>query len=125
MSVKIIGLVIVAIGFIFLIVAQINLGNSWRLGIDTVHPGKLVTRGIYSISRHPMYVFFNLYFLGTFFLNANFIFLIYFVLIVVNLHFQALQEERFLKDTFEKKYTDYISKTARYLAYKKIIDRDD
>jgi protein-S-isoprenylcysteine O-methyltransferase Ste14 len=119
LPVKIFGLLVVATGFIFLIVAQVNLGNSWRLGIDTVHLGKLVTGGIYHISRHPIYFFFDLYFLGTFFLNANHIFLIYFILIVINLHFQALQEEKFLNDKFKAGYKKYSANTCMYLTFRK------
>lgn len=119
LPVKIFGLMIVTIGFVFLIVAQVNLGNSWRLGIDAVHPGKLVTGCIYNISRHPIYFFFDIYFLGTFFLNANYIFLIYFILIVINLHFQALQEEKFLKHKFKKDYKKYLVKTGMYFTFRK------
>lgn len=118
-SVKISGLSLVLLGFIIDITALINLGDSWRVGIDANNPGELVTRGVYSISRHPIYIFFYLYFLGTFLINANLIFLIYFLFILVNLYFQAVQEEKFLKEKFGKKYTEYINSTARYIGIKK------
>ncbi len=48
-----------------------SIGNLWRLGIDEKYPGKLVTKGIYAFTRNPIYLFFHLYFLGTFFLRDS------------------------------------------------------
>lgn len=55
---KVFGLVLIISGFIIFVLALISLGYSWRLGIDDTNPGKLVTNGIYAISRHPIYLFF-------------------------------------------------------------------
>ena len=81
LGLKITGLVLISTGFIFFIMALIELGNSWRLGIDDKNPGRLVTGGIYAITRHPIYIFFDLYFFGIFLLNSNLIFLIFAVVL--------------------------------------------
>jgi protein-S-isoprenylcysteine O-methyltransferase Ste14 len=114
---RIMGIAMVIAGFIFYIWALKNLGNSWRLGIDENHPGKLVTTGIYSKTRNPVYVFFNLYFFGIFLINGNLIFLIFTVFIMVNLHFMILEEEKFLIKTFGKEYKNYIAATGRYFSF--------
>jgi protein-S-isoprenylcysteine O-methyltransferase Ste14 len=114
---KWLGVAMVLCAFVLLVLALRALGNSWRLGIDENHPGRLVTTGIYSYSRNPIYLFFDLYFLGTFFVNGGLFFLVMAVLVALNLHYQILQEERFLADTHGAAYEAYCARTARYIAW--------
>ena len=118
---KIIGVFLIFLGFIIFILALLNLGNSWRLGIDEKNPGRLVTSGIYSISRHPIYLFFDLYFFGTFFVNGNIIFLIYSIILAAILHIQILREEKFLTKNFGNKYEIYSKSVNRYFSFKSLI----
>ena len=115
---KITGLILIISGFVFYILALKSLGTSWRLGIDDKNPGKLVTTGIYSFSRHPIYLFFNLYFLGTFLINGNLVFVIFAVLLGAVLHWQLIREEKFLLKVFERQYREYMSSTGRYFSFK-------
>ncbi len=117
-ALKVIGFCLVCMGFILFIWALINLGNSWRLGIDEKKPGKLIKRGIYKFSRHPIYLFFNLYFLGTFLIWGNLIFLILFLSVSFILHYQILQEEKFLIKLFKQKYVKYMENVGRYITFK-------
>lgn len=119
---KITGLVLIIIGFTFFILALIHLGTSWRLGIDVKNPGKIVTTGIYSFSRHPIYMFFYLYFLGTFLINTNIIFFISFILMTIILHCQAIQEEKFLLGVFPKEYKEYSYRVDRYITVSRILE---
>ncbi len=111
---KVFGLFLIISGFVFFILALKSLGNSWRLGIDDRNPGKLVTNGIYAISRHPIYLFFNLYFIGIFFINGNLVFLIFAILLGIILHLQLLREERFLIKTYGRRYSDYKQNVSQY-----------
>jgi protein-S-isoprenylcysteine O-methyltransferase Ste14 len=113
---KLLGVSLILCAFVLFVLALSALGNSWRLGLDEKHPGRLVTTGIYSYSRNPIYLFFDLYFLGTFFLNGSLFFLIMAVFVALNLHYQILQEERFLAATHGAAYEAYCARTARYLA---------
>jgi protein-S-isoprenylcysteine O-methyltransferase Ste14 len=115
---KLIGVMLIAFGFVIYILALIALGDSWRMGIDNKAPGKLVTAGIFSVSRNPIYVFIDLYFTGTFLINGTLIFLIFAILTIAALHFQILQEERFLAKTYGQAYGDYCARTGRYITWK-------
>ena len=117
MPAKLLGVTVIICAFVTFVLALSALGNSWRLGIDQNHPGRLVTTGIYAYSRNPIYLFFDLYFLGTFLINGSLFFLIMTVLVVLNLHYQILQEERFLASTHGATYDAYCARTARYIAW--------
>jgi protein-S-isoprenylcysteine O-methyltransferase Ste14 len=114
---KWLGVAMVLCAFVLLVLALRALGNSWRLGIDEHHPGRLVTAGIYAYSRNPIYLFFDLYFLGTFLINGGLFFLLMAVLGALNLHYQILREEQFLADTHGAVYEAYCDRTARYMAW--------
>ncbi len=115
---KYIGTGLIGFGFIIYILALITLGDSWRMGIDYKAPGKLVTEGIYSISRNPISVFIDFYFLGTFLINGTFIFLVFAILAAIAVHLQILQEEKFLTRTYGLEYRDYCARTGRYMTWK-------
>jgi len=114
--VKSIGLLILFLAFAIFIMAQTALGNSWRLGIDTVHPGRLITGNIYALSRHPIYLFFDLYFFSVFLTSANLVFLLFTVMIAVILHCQAILEEKFLSGLYGREYIKYVSRVGRYIS---------
>lgn len=116
---KLLGAAMIVCAFAIFVLALRALGNSWRLGIDEDHPGLLVTTGIYSYSRNPIYLFFDLYFLGTFLINGSLFFLVMAVLVALNLHYQILQEERFLARAHGAAYEAYCAKTPRYIRWPK------
>jgi protein-S-isoprenylcysteine O-methyltransferase Ste14 len=109
-----VGLLLIVVAFILLVLGQMALGQAWRLGIDEEHPGELVTGGIYAISRNPIYLFFDLYFVGTFLLNGTLCFALAALFTVLNLHYQILSEERHLSKLFGVAYDTYCMRTARY-----------
>ncbi len=118
-SLKLIGCAMIAFGFVIYTLALIALGDSWRMGIDYKKPGELVTTGIYSRSRNPIFVFLALYFSGTFLINGTLIFLVFTILAIIPLHYQILQEEKFLAKTYGTAYREYCARTGRYFTWKR------
>ena len=115
--VKTLGAMLVSFGLIPFILAFINFGSSWRIGIDRKTPGELVTGGIFAVTRNPIYVAFILFFFGIFLINGAWFFLIFALLAIVAIHFQILREEEFLKKQYGESYVDYCRRAARYLIW--------
>ena len=114
---RIIGAGLIVIGLLFFIGAFVSFGDSWRVGFDVKTPGELVTGGIFAVSRNPIYVFLDLWFIGIFLINGRLIFLIYAVLTLIAIHWQILQEEAFLSNLYGEPYHQYRSRTGRYLIW--------
>ena len=110
-----VGVAFVTLGLVVFGLAFISFGDSWRVGLDQRKPGALVTGGVFAMSRNPIYVFLDLWFIGTFLINGTLIFLIFAVLAIGFLHWQILQEEKFLLRLYGRSYQDYCRRTRRYL----------
>ena len=116
-AVRIVGVALLMIGMVPFILAFVNFGTSWRIGIDRKTPGTLVTTGIFAFTRNPIFVAFILFFFGVFLLNGTWFFLIFALLAVVAIHFQILREEDFLRKQYGADYAEYHRRTARYLIW--------
>ena len=102
------------IAILLIIWSAIDLGESTRLGLPKEQT-VLKTKGIYRLSRNPMYLGFDLLTLSTviFFYDAFILILgLYSILIY---HFIILGEEKFLTNRFGKEFLDFKKKTRRYL----------
>lgn len=113
--VKLVGVVLVFLGLALFAMAYVSFGDSWRVGFDVKSPGALVTRGVFSISRNPIYLSLDLWFVGIFFINGTLIFLVFALLTLAAMHWQILQEEAFLLNLYGQPYRDYCGRTARYV----------
>ncbi len=111
---KCIGVALVTLGLVLFGLAFISFGDSWRVGFDVKTPGSLVTKGIFAVSRNPIYICLDLWFIGIFLINGTLIFLVCAVLAVAVLHWQILQEEEFLLKLYGQPYRNYCAKTGRY-----------
>lgn len=112
---RIAGVVLITLGLTIFVCAFVSFGDSWRVGFDVKTPGALVTTGIFAFTRNPIYVFLDLWFLGTFLINGRLIFLIFALLAFAVIHWQILQEETFLRNLYGQDYQDYLHKTGRYV----------
>ncbi|MEW6041336.1 MAG: isoprenylcysteine carboxylmethyltransferase family protein [Elusimicrobiota bacterium] len=111
---KIVGVTFIVLGFVIFIWALISFGSSWRVGIDKQNPGQLVTSGIFTMTRNPIFMFLDLYFVGTWLIYSNLFFLTSSVLVGFGIHYQILQEEKFLIEQYGEEYKDYMKKVRRY-----------
>jgi protein-S-isoprenylcysteine O-methyltransferase Ste14 len=112
---KIAGAGLTSLGLLVFALAYVSFGDSWRVGFDVKNPGALVTNGIFSVSRNPIYLCLDLWFIGTYLINGTLIFLIFAVLAVAAMHWQIRQEETFLSNLYGEPYENYCRQTGRYI----------
>ena len=98
-----------------MIASLISFGTSFRVGIDTEKPDKLITTGIFAFSRNPIYVAFGFMLVGQFLIGPQWILLIYVVVGFALFHRQVLREEVFLREHYGAEYEAYSRKVWRYL----------
>ncbi len=97
------------------IVAQLEMGESWRIGVDSEHRTKLVRTGVFRISRNPIFLGIIVTLLGLLLVIPNGISLMTFVLGVVLINIQVRLEEEYLKTTHGDEYILYIQRVRRWI----------
>ena len=105
---RIAGLALTIIGIVPLTIARFNLGDSFSIAPEA---RKLVTHGIYSRIRHPVYVFATLIIAGVaFYLRIPLLLLVLAPMIPVQIA-RARREEQVLESKFGEEYRAYRRKT--------------
>ena len=102
-------------GLALLLWSLVSFGESFRVGIDAEHPDKLITSGVFALSRNPIYTAFGLILLGQFLIFSNWILLLYLGAGIWLFHRQVLREEDYLKKHYGKEYVEYSKRVRRYL----------
>jgi protein-S-isoprenylcysteine O-methyltransferase Ste14 len=110
-----IGLALGFGGALLMFVAQLQMGVSWRIGIDPEARTPLVTHGWYRWSRNPIYVFVLVTFVGFALLVPNFVTWLIVVAMTIGFREQALREERWLVETFGDEWRDYARRVGRFV----------
>lgn len=110
-----VGVLVCLAGLALLLMSLVSLGTSFRVGIDTERPDRLVTNGVFVFSRNPIYVAFGSILFGQFLVFPNLILLIYLGAAYWLFHRQVLREEDFLKKQYGQEYEDYCQQVRRYL----------
>ncbi|HEY3310570.1 MAG TPA: isoprenylcysteine carboxylmethyltransferase family protein [Anaerolineales bacterium] len=109
------GVLLCLAGLLLLSWSLVSFGKSFRVGIDAERPDKLITTGVFALSRNPIYVAFGAILLGQFLIFSNWILLVYLVLGFWLLNRQVLLEEDHLKQHYGQEYLDYCKRVRRYL----------
>lgn len=112
------GFCIGILGDIIFLLSVLCMKDSWRAGIPDKDKTALVTTGIYRFSRNPAFLAFDFMYVGVLLLYFNPVTAVFSAFAVVMLHFQILQEERYLTDVFGEAYLTYKRHVFRYLGRK-------
>ena len=113
---------IVFVGIFFLIislfwiwVAQTQMGKSWRIGIDEQRKTELITTGMFSISRNPIFLGMKVNLLAFFLVIPNAVTLTVVVTGFALIDIQVRLEEQHLLNLNDDSYQNYYKKVRRWL----------
>ena len=111
---KYVGFFLIHSALTWIVVAQIQMSNSWRVGIDHSAKTELKTNGLFSVSRNPVFLGMLVSLFGIFLILPNAITLLVFVVSTLLFQVQVRLEEDYLKNIHEEKYTEYCKKVSRW-----------
>ena len=114
-ALQVIGAGLIIGGVILFAVAQLNLGGSWRIGIDEGSKPGMVSGGLYSISRHPIYLGFLTVFTGYAAMLPTPLSLGLLLGAYVGFRTQASAEEAYMLRTYGAPYREYARRVGRFL----------
>jgi len=107
-AMRVSGLVLTVFGILFLTIARFQLGNAFSV---TPQARMLVTRGVYSRVRHPVYVFSAVAIAGLILYLRHPIFLLVFLFLIPLQVMRAREEQRVLEERFGDEYRRYKAST--------------
>lgn len=110
-----VGIALVALGAFLALAAFVTMGRSWRIGIDEGVREKLITTGVFSISRNPIFLFFDLLAVGMVCTSGTVFFIVSAPLILACVHMQIRKEETYLSRIHAEDYDRYVRRVRRYL----------
>nr|WP_321453104.1 isoprenylcysteine carboxylmethyltransferase family protein [uncultured Carboxylicivirga sp.] len=110
-----VGFSLIHLAFILIFIAQRNMANEWRIGIDSENKVNLITKGLFGISRNPIFLGVILVFIGLFLIIPNAVTAIILVSGVLVIQVQVRLEEEFLLKTLGDEYRTYMKKVKRWL----------
>jgi protein-S-isoprenylcysteine O-methyltransferase Ste14 len=114
-AVKWAGLVLLLASFAWTAGAQMQMGSSWRIGIDKENRTELVQKGFFTISRNPIFLGMRIGLLGVFLLIPSAITLLTLVLGDVLMQVQVRLEEEHLRGLHGEAYDAYRGQVRRWI----------
>ncbi|MDD5492348.1 MAG: isoprenylcysteine carboxylmethyltransferase family protein [bacterium] len=109
------GITLMVSAYAFRIITIKQFWHSYNQGI--IPSGQLITTGIYSVVRHPLYFFYNVEMLALIIIKFNIISILTLFLTIEAALIRMKQEEVNLADKFGVDYESYRSKTKRFIPY--------
>ena len=112
---SIIGTILITAGLIISSVASLSLGKSWRIGVNENKKTKLITNGIYKISRNPYFLSYDFVLIGMVFYLISPVLIIPVLITIILFHLMILKEEKYLESKHQDSYRKYKKEVRRYI----------
>jgi protein-S-isoprenylcysteine O-methyltransferase Ste14 len=110
------GAVLAVAGIVATLAVQLQMGASWRIGVDAGERTDLVTSGTFGLVRNPIFTVMAVTGLGLALMTPNVVALTGFVVLIVALQLQVrVVEEPYLLRTHGAAYAAYAAKTGRFV----------
>lgn len=114
-TLRIAGGVLLVLSLLWIMLAQFQMGDSWRVGIDDKNKTQLVVWGLYNFSRNPIYLGLVTALIGFFLMLPD---LISFATVLASWFVISIQirlEEEFLLQQHGEAFKDYMKKVRRWI----------
>lgn len=110
------GIAIAVVGIFATLYAQLDMGDSWRIGVDAGETTALVCSGVFGWVRNPIFTAMLIFGFGLALITPNFIAVVGFVLLVATIEAQVrVVEEPYLLATHGDAYRDYLATVGRFV----------
>jgi protein-S-isoprenylcysteine O-methyltransferase Ste14 len=109
------GIILMAISLVVVIMAQAQMGNSWRIGIDTSNKTELVQQGIFNRTRNPIFLGMRLTQLGLFLVLPSAATFATLILGDALIQIQVRLEEEYLAAAHGADYQNYRLRVRRWI----------
>lgn len=112
---EILGLGLLGAALVWILMAQAQMGRSWRIGIDSENPTGLVQNGVFGRSRNPIFLGMRLMLLGFFLVMPNALTLALGLLGDALMQIQVRLAEEHLLRLHGQDYRNYKQQVPRWL----------
>jgi protein-S-isoprenylcysteine O-methyltransferase Ste14 len=103
--IQVAGIALAVIGIAATIYARVDMGDSWRIGVDSSETTTLVRSGVFGLVRNPIFTAMFIFGLGIALVTPNIIAIVGFLLLVVTIEVQVrVVEEPYLSTTHGDAY---------------------
>ncbi|MCP5128818.1 MAG: isoprenylcysteine carboxylmethyltransferase family protein [Pseudomonadales bacterium] len=109
------GLVIMSVALVIIVIAQGQMGESWRIGVDYDHRTEFVRQGLFKYSRNPIFAGVMLSVIGYFLVLPNAVTLLIMTLDLVLIQIQIRLEEQHLAAEHGDVYKRYCDEVRRWV----------
>ena len=114
--IQITGIALALVGIAATVYAQVDMGDSWRIGVDPSETTTLVRQGVFGIVRNPIFTAMLIFGLGIALVTPNVLAIVGLVLLVVTIEVQVrVVEEPYLSTTHGAAYRDYAATVGRFV----------
>ena len=110
-----VGQTLLVIAVIWVLVAQVHMQKSWRIGIDEDVKTELIQTGLFKLSRNPIFLGMRVMLLGLFLVLPSAATLVILFVGDLLIQIQVRLEEEFLTRTHGKAYLAYQKQVRRWI----------
>ena len=114
--IQLLGIAVAVIGIAATVYAQVDMGDSWRIGVDPSETTTLVRSGVFGWVRNPIFTAMLTFGLGIALVTPNVVAIVGFVLLVATIELQVrVVEEPYLLTVHGDAYRDYVANVGRFV----------
>jgi protein-S-isoprenylcysteine O-methyltransferase Ste14 len=114
--VQVIGIVVATVGIAATVYAQLEMGDSWRIGVDNRETTTLVRTGVFGRIRNPIYAGMSTFGIGIALVTPNVVACAGVILLIATIQIQVrCVEEPYLLRTHGDAYRAYTATVGRFV----------